>query len=188
MRAPLREVQDARRKAAGVQRGAQHIPRAEHRRIDTGQGWPVWIRRCSARGSMCCAPRSPQRPCAAHPEPRAVARAPAGHAGPAARHQRGPTLAALLTELRGYPGGEAALDAHSGGVVLPLRLQTAAGILSMFTTTTVFGTPIEHAVPVGARSVLPGGRGHCGYIAADGHNYPGGVRDMDIDTSDWQEE
>jgi transcriptional regulator with XRE-family HTH domain len=54
-----------------------------------------------------------------------------------------PTLAALLTELRGYPGGEAALDPPYAGVVVPLRLQTASGILSMFTTTTVFGTPIE---------------------------------------------
>ena len=54
-----------------------------------------------------------------------------------------PTLAALLTELRGYPGGEAEPDPQFGGVVVPLKLRTEAGTLSMFTTTTVFGTPVE---------------------------------------------
>lgn len=54
-----------------------------------------------------------------------------------------PTLAALLTELRGYPGGEAELDPQFGGVVVPIRLKSAVGTLSMFTTTTVFGTPVE---------------------------------------------
>jgi transcriptional regulator with XRE-family HTH domain len=54
-----------------------------------------------------------------------------------------PTLAALLTELRGYAGGEAEPDTQFGGVVVPLKLRTAAGVLSMFTTTTVFGTATE---------------------------------------------
>jgi transcriptional regulator with XRE-family HTH domain len=54
-----------------------------------------------------------------------------------------PTLAALLTELRGYPGGEDEPDPQFGGVVVPLRLRTDAGVLSMFTTTTVFGTAME---------------------------------------------
>jgi hypothetical protein len=54
-----------------------------------------------------------------------------------------PTLAALLTELRGYPGGEAEADPELGGVVVPLKLRTPAGTLSLFTTTTVFGTPVE---------------------------------------------
>jgi transcriptional regulator with XRE-family HTH domain len=54
-----------------------------------------------------------------------------------------PTLAALLTELRGYPGGEGEPDPQFGGVVVPLRLRTEAGVLSMFTTTTVFGTAME---------------------------------------------
>jgi transcriptional regulator with XRE-family HTH domain len=56
-----------------------------------------------------------------------------------------PTLAALLTELRGYPGGEsmAEADAQFAGVVVPLKLRTDAGVLSMFTTTTMFGTPVE---------------------------------------------
>jgi transcriptional regulator with XRE-family HTH domain len=54
-----------------------------------------------------------------------------------------PTLAALLTELRGYPGGEVHPDPQFGGVVVPLKLRTEAGILSLFSTTTVFGTPME---------------------------------------------
>ena len=54
-----------------------------------------------------------------------------------------PTLASLLTELRDYPGGESEPDPQFGGVVVPLRLRTEAGTLSMFTTTTVFGTPVE---------------------------------------------
>jgi transcriptional regulator with XRE-family HTH domain len=54
-----------------------------------------------------------------------------------------PTLAALLTELRDYPGGESEPDPQFGGVVVPLKLRTEAGTLSMFTTTTVFGTPVE---------------------------------------------
>jgi hypothetical protein len=54
-----------------------------------------------------------------------------------------PTLAALLTELRGYPGGEAEADPQFGGVVVPLKLRTEAGTLSIFATTTVFGTPVK---------------------------------------------
>ena len=54
-----------------------------------------------------------------------------------------PTMAALLTELRGYPGGEVEPDPQFGGVVVPLKLRTEVGVLSMFTTTTVFGTPME---------------------------------------------
>ncbi len=54
-----------------------------------------------------------------------------------------PTLAELITELRGYPGGEAEPDPQYGGVVVPIKLRTEAGVLSMFTTTTIFGTPME---------------------------------------------
>lgn len=55
-----------------------------------------------------------------------------------------PQLAALLAEMREYPGGETDLagDAFSG-VLIPLRLRTPAGTLSMFTTTTVFGSAVE---------------------------------------------
>lgn len=54
-----------------------------------------------------------------------------------------PALAALLEELRAYPGGEEPLDPQFGGVVIPFKLRTDAGVLSMFTTTTMFGTPVE---------------------------------------------
>jgi transcriptional regulator with XRE-family HTH domain len=54
------------------------------------------------------------------------------------------TLAGLLTEIRGYPGGEER-EPHPefAGVVVPLRYQSEAGVLSMFSTTTVFGTAVE---------------------------------------------
>lgn len=55
-----------------------------------------------------------------------------------------PALAALLAELREYPGGEVDLSAEDfNGVVVPLRLRTPTGTLSMFTTTTVFGSAVE---------------------------------------------
>jgi transcriptional regulator with XRE-family HTH domain len=55
-----------------------------------------------------------------------------------------PALAALLAEMRAYPGGEADLAAEDfNGVLIPLRLRTPAGTLSMFTTTTVFGSAVE---------------------------------------------
>lgn len=58
-----------------------------------------------------------------------------------------PALAALLEELRGYPAlatdvGHRERVVH-GGVVFPLRIQSAAGVLSFFTTTTVFGTATD---------------------------------------------
>jgi transcriptional regulator with XRE-family HTH domain len=59
------------------------------------------------------------------------------------------TLAALYDELTGYPAprdarhappGEAAL---SDAIAVPLRLATPHGVLSFFSTTTVFGTPVD---------------------------------------------
>jgi transcriptional regulator with XRE-family HTH domain len=53
-------------------------------------------------------------------------------------------LAELLEELRGYPGGDPSAPAASGGtgaLIVPLQYYTAAGVLSLFSTTTVFGTP-----------------------------------------------
>ena len=60
-----------------------------------------------------------------------------------------PVLAELLEEIRGFPARAAAEgDAPARhrdvvGVVLPLRLRTEHGILSFFSTTTVFGTPVD---------------------------------------------
>jgi hypothetical protein len=62
-----------------------------------------------------------------------------------------PILIELLAELESYPRtstGEqevGAADDHVdyGGVVVPLRLRTEYGVLSFFSTTTVFGTPLD---------------------------------------------
>ena len=58
-------------------------------------------------------------------------------------------LTRLLDELAAYPapgGGKTARTNVShdyGGVVVPLRLRTDAGTLSLFSTTTIFGTPVD---------------------------------------------
>jgi len=58
-----------------------------------------------------------------------------------------PVLEELLDELCDYPAP--AEDATSGdneeyaGVVVPFRLVTEQGILSLFSTTTIFGTPVD---------------------------------------------
>ncbi len=59
-------------------------------------------------------------------------------------------LTALLEELRAYgaPGGKASSpktvqELDYAGVVIPMRLQSPHGVLSFFSTTTVFGTPVD---------------------------------------------
>lgn len=55
-----------------------------------------------------------------------------------------PVLAALMEELKGYPvPASARPHTDYGGVVVPFRLATDAGVLSFFSTTTVFGTPVD---------------------------------------------
>jgi transcriptional regulator with XRE-family HTH domain len=57
-----------------------------------------------------------------------------------------PVLAELLDELRGYRGqsiSHAASRSDYAGVVVPLRLRTEMGTLSLFSTTTVFGTAVD---------------------------------------------
>jgi transcriptional regulator with XRE-family HTH domain len=60
-----------------------------------------------------------------------------------------PVLASLLEELRGLPAPGAsasrkpAVNGEFAGVVVPLQLVTDAGTLSFFSTTTVFGTPVD---------------------------------------------
>jgi transcriptional regulator with XRE-family HTH domain len=57
-----------------------------------------------------------------------------------------PALEALLAEVKAYGPSAAAPDAIShdyGGIVIPFRLKTPEGVLSFFSTTTVFGTPID---------------------------------------------
>jgi len=53
-------------------------------------------------------------------------------------------LIRLLREFEGYPAPAAAAEAQDfAGVLVPLRLATPAGALSFFSTTTVFGTPVD---------------------------------------------
>ena len=57
-------------------------------------------------------------------------------------------LAELLQELRAYPVNGATPpvehpELQFPSVVIPIRLRTEAGMLSMFSTTTVFGTAVE---------------------------------------------
>jgi transcriptional regulator with XRE-family HTH domain len=56
-----------------------------------------------------------------------------------------PALAELLTELRSYgdTGQHASAEAPTPEVVVPLKLRAEAGVLSLFSTTTVFGTAVE---------------------------------------------
>lgn len=56
-----------------------------------------------------------------------------------------PVLMALLEELRGYPtlGGEPAAPPAHDFVAVPFRLAVGAEVLSFFSTTTVFGTPVD---------------------------------------------
>lgn len=59
-----------------------------------------------------------------------------------------PVLVNLLEELQGYPVAAscrkaATANAQFAGVVVPLQLVTDAGTLSLFSTTTVFGTPVD---------------------------------------------
>jgi transcriptional regulator with XRE-family HTH domain len=59
-----------------------------------------------------------------------------------------PVLAELLNELSGYPAAsekryKAPANTDYAGVVVPLQFATEGGILSFFSTTTVFGTPVD---------------------------------------------
>jgi transcriptional regulator with XRE-family HTH domain len=60
-----------------------------------------------------------------------------------------PVLMDLLDEVNGYPVPEGAREeapGHAqdlGGVAIPFRLRTGHGILSAFSTTTIFGTPLD---------------------------------------------
>jgi transcriptional regulator with XRE-family HTH domain len=55
-----------------------------------------------------------------------------------------PVLAELLKELRSYPtNGADHVELQQPNVVIPIRFRTDAGVLSMFSTTTVFGTAVE---------------------------------------------
>ena len=59
-----------------------------------------------------------------------------------------PILAELLKELRAYGSGSEAdsVELHLPDVVVPLKLRSEHGVLSFFSTTTVFGTAVEVAL------------------------------------------
>ncbi len=69
------------------------------------------------------------------------------------RHQidvtAAPTLVELMRELGGYPapnGGASSApdtDWEYAGVVVPFQLVTEHGVLAFFSTTTIFGTPVD---------------------------------------------
>ncbi len=58
-----------------------------------------------------------------------------------------PVLVDLMQELSAYPSGSRSHDKraieHDSLVVVPFRIATSAGILSFFTTTMIFGTPVD---------------------------------------------
>ena len=57
-----------------------------------------------------------------------------------------PVLTALHEELRSYPAPAAAPSQHAreyNGVIVPIELITDQGILAFFSTTTIFGTPVD---------------------------------------------
>ncbi|HET6555467.1 MAG TPA: helix-turn-helix transcriptional regulator [Dyella sp.] len=54
-----------------------------------------------------------------------------------------PELAELLRELRSYPGGEATHTASPDAIAVPMELAVGDVVLSMLSTTTVFGTPMD---------------------------------------------
>jgi transcriptional regulator with XRE-family HTH domain len=57
---------------------------------------------------------------------------------------RDPEIAALLAEVSAFPGPQGAAAADlADEIAVPLRLRTHDGVLSMFSTVTVFGTPVE---------------------------------------------
>jgi hypothetical protein len=57
-------------------------------------------------------------------------------------------LGRLYAELAGYPGGDepAPHAVGAGAIVVPLRYRTSEGELALFSTTTVFGTPLDVTV------------------------------------------
>lgn len=55
-----------------------------------------------------------------------------------------PVLADLKAELKSYPAGVSQRPHQDyGGVLIPMQLRTQAGLLSLFSTTTMFGTPVD---------------------------------------------
>ncbi|MCD2112047.1 helix-turn-helix transcriptional regulator [Rhodococcus rhodochrous] len=73
-----------------------------------------------------------------------------GHLLARLQHQIGatadPVLLRLYDELAGYPCDAPADEVEPHSLVVPMRLRTEAGELSFFSTTTLFGTPLDVTV------------------------------------------
>lgn len=58
-----------------------------------------------------------------------------------------PVLVELLAELKAYPvpvnASSDAMDGEHAGVVMPLKFRTPHGVLSLISTTTIFGSPVD---------------------------------------------
>jgi transcriptional regulator with XRE-family HTH domain len=56
-----------------------------------------------------------------------------------------PTLAQLMSEVATYPSGPVTVpqSVDVSAIVVPLRLRLGGGVLSLFSTTTVFGSPLD---------------------------------------------
>jgi hypothetical protein len=79
-----------------------------------------------------------------------VAGAPVGAAAPPDRADRGPDLIKLLDELQKYPAARSPKPPSAAppgaAIVLPFQLQTEHGVVTLISTVTVFGTPIDVTV------------------------------------------
>jgi transcriptional regulator with XRE-family HTH domain len=54
-----------------------------------------------------------------------------------------PTLEALMSEVSAYPAVPTSRTSIEHSVLVPLQIRTSLGTLSFFSTTTVFGTPVD---------------------------------------------
>ena len=106
---------------------------------------PAWMRRCCSRRSTCCVWRCIRRGWRrAPPISPSGARICSARLGHQIQVSGDPVLIRLLRELRDFPSpDEPAHDVDTTAFVVPFRLVTDAGTLAFFSTTTVFGTPID---------------------------------------------
>jgi transcriptional regulator with XRE-family HTH domain len=78
-------------------------------------------------------------------------------------------LAALLAELRAYPGGAGPAADDHGGVAIPLVVRAGERTLSFLSTTTMFGTPIDVTLTeLAIEAFLPADAATADYLMAKG--------------------
>ena len=87
-----------------------------------------------------------------------------------------PALAALLGELRSYPGG-ADPSGDVGGIAILLKVRQAGRLLSFLSMTTVFGTPIDITLSeLAIEAFLPADSATADYLRAEKKGADGGTR------------